>query len=146
MNSNSDTKIKTNINSPEFIPLAGGVGGSFISLENMEFHAFHGCLDFEQNLGNTFIVSVTMELDTTLAGETDELDDTLNYQLVYNAIKGQMETPSKLIEHVGQRILETLFEDFPQIQTLDVKLSKLNPPLGGKVERVTIELARKRNY
>ena len=110
----------------------------------MEFHAFHGCLEFEQNLGNTFIVSVTMELDTTQAGKTDELAHTLNYQLVYDAIKGQMEIPSKLIEHVGQRILDTLFEDFPQIQSLDVKLSKLNPPLGGKVERVTIELSKRR--
>ena len=113
-----------------------------ITLENMEFHAFHGCLEFEQELGNTFIVSVTVELDTTHAGKTDELEHTLNYQLVYDAIKEQMEIPSKLIEYAGQRIMDTLLEDFPQIHSLDVKLSKLNPPLGGKVERVTIELSK----
>ena len=115
-----------------------------ITLENMEFHAFHGCLEHEQTLGNTFIVSVCMELDTTKPGKTDELDDTLNYQLVYDVIKGQMDMPSKLIEHVGQRILDNLMTDFPQIHNLSVKLSKLNPPLGGKVDRVTIELNRKR--
>ncbi|HJV78231.1 MAG TPA: dihydroneopterin aldolase [Paludibacter sp.] len=117
---------------------------SKIILENMEFHAFHGCLEFEQQLGNTFIVSVAMELDTTHPGKTDELEHTLNYQLVYDVIKGQMEMPSKLIEHVGQRILDSLFVDFPQIRSLDVKLSKLNPPLGGKVERVSIELNKRR--
>jgi dihydroneopterin aldolase len=117
---------------------------SKISLENMEFHAFHGCLEHEQTLGNTFVVSVTMELDTAHAGRTDELDHTLNYQLVYDVIAGQMEMPSKLIEHVGQRILDSLMEDFPQIHNLTVKLSKMNPPLGGKVEKVTIELFRKR--
>jgi len=117
---------------------------STIVLENMEFHAFHGCLAFEQELGNTFIVSISMELDTTKAGKTDELEDTLNYQLVYDVIRGQMEMPSKLIEHVGQRIMDSLFNGFPKIQVLHVKLSKLNPPLGGKVERVTIELKKER--
>jgi len=117
---------------------------SKIILENMEFHAFHGCLEHEQQLGNTFIVSVTMELDTTHAGKTDNLEHTLNYQLVYDVISGQMEIPSKLIEHVGQRILDSLFNDFPQIHALEIKLSKLNPPLGGKVDRVTIELIKRR--
>ena len=77
-----------------------------ITLENMEFHAFHGCMEHEQQLGNTFIVSVCMELDTSLAGATDELVHTLNYQLVYDVVKTQMEIPSKLIEQVGQGILQ----------------------------------------
>lgn len=113
-----------------------------ITLENMEFHAYHGFLEHERQLGNTFIVTVGMELDTQLAGKTDELNDTLNYQLVYNAVKEQMEISSTLIEHVGQRILDKLSERFPQIASLEVKLSKLNPPLGGKVERVSIELKK----
>ena len=110
----------------------------------MKFHAFHGCLEQEQQLGNTFIVSLSMELNTNLAGKTDDLNHTLNYQLVYDVVKREMEIPSKLIEHVGQRILDSVFNEFPQIEELEVKLSKLNPPLGGKVERVTIELERKR--
>jgi dihydroneopterin aldolase len=117
---------------------------SKIVLENMEFHAFHGCLEHEQLLGNTFIVSLSMELDTTRAGETDELEHTLNYQLVYDVVKAQMDIPSKLIEHAGQRILDQVFNEFPSIKGLEVTLSKMNPPLGGKVERVTIELCRKR--
>jgi len=115
-----------------------------ISLENMEFHAFHGCMEHEQLLGNTFMVSLSLELDTQLAGRTDELEHTLNYQLVYDVVKEQMEIPSKLIEHVGQRIVDGILTKFPQIQHLDVKLSKLNPPLGGKVERVSIELSGNR--
>ncbi len=112
-----------------------------ITLSTMEFHAYHGCLEHEQKLGNTFIVSLSMELDTSVAGQTDELDQTLNYQLVYDVVKTQMEIPSKLIEHVGQRILDSVFNEFKQIQALEVKLSKMNPPLGGKVDRVTIELS-----
>ena len=115
-----------------------------ITLENLEFHAYHGCLEHEQQLGNTFIVTLSMELDTSLAGATDELVHTLNYQLVYDVVKAQMKIPSKLIEHVGQRIVDTLFSAFPQIQVLAVKLSKMNPPLGGKVDCVTIELSKRR--
>lgn len=117
---------------------------SKISLENMEFHAFHGCLEHEQQLGNTFIVNISMELDTEQAGQSDELEHTLNYQLVYDAVKEQMQIPSKLIEHAAQRILDKIMHQFIQIQALEVSLSKLNPPLGGKVERVTIQIAKKR--
>jgi len=117
---------------------------SKIILENMEFHAFHGCLDHEKQLGNTFIISVSIELNTEKAGKTDELHDTLNYQLVYDVVKEQMEIPSKLIEHVGQRILDSIFNGFPQIKKLKVKLSKLNPPLGAKVQNVSIELKKAR--
>jgi dihydroneopterin aldolase len=112
----------------------------------MEFHAFHGCLEFEQKLGNTFIVTVCMELDTQLAGQTDSLEHTLNYQSVYDVVKREMEISSNLIEHVGQRILDSIFSEFPQIHDLRVKLSKLSPPLGGKVEKVTIELVKKVNF
>jgi dihydroneopterin aldolase len=117
---------------------------SKIILEDMEFHAYHGCLEHEIQLGNTFIVSVAMELNTEKAGKTDELHDTLNYQLIYDTVKEQMEIPSKLIEHAGQRILDSIYNGFPQINELHVKLVKLNPPLGGKVESVGIELKKNR--
>lgn len=115
-----------------------------IILENMEFHAFHGFLDHENELGNTFLVSISMEINTEKAGESDELHDTLNYQSVYNIVRYEMKIPSKLIEHVGQRILDAVFKEFQQIKELEVKLSKLNPPLGGKVENVSIVLNNKR--
>lgn len=113
---------------------------SKITLKNMEFHAFHGCLEHEQINGNTFLVTVTMEIDTIKAEISDELEDTLNYKLVYDTVKSEMEKPSKLIENVAYRIKMTLLENFPQIRKLKVKLSKLNPPLGGKSEKVSIEL------
>lgn len=117
---------------------------SKISLENMEFHAFHGCLEHEKSLGNTFVVSLKFELDTQKAGSTDNLADTLNYQLIYDVVKLEMEIPSQLIEHVAQRILNHIFNQFSEIQSIELKLSKLNPPLGGKVTTVSIELEKRR--
>ncbi len=115
-----------------------------IKLVNMEFHAYHGCLEHEQTQGNTFLVSLGMELNTDEAEITDNLDHTLNYQIVYNLVKNEMEIPSKLIEHVSNRIIERVFDSFKQIKKIEIELSKLNPPLGAKVEKVTIEQSRTR--
>lgn len=106
----------------------------------MKFHAYHGCLDLEKENGNTFLVSVKMELDTYMAGITDNIDDTLNYQEVYDVVNYEMAIPSNLIEHVGQRILDALIRQFPEVKSLKIQLVKLNPPLSGEVENVSIEL------
>lgn len=113
---------------------------SIITLNKMKFHAYHGCLDFEKRDGNTFLVNLTMELDTEKAEISDKLEDTLNYQEVYDVVKREMESPSNLIEHVARRICDALIRNFPQIIHLNLQVSKLNPPLGGDVERVSVEL------
>jgi dihydroneopterin aldolase len=82
-------------------------------------------------------------MDTTLAGKSDQLEHTLSYQLVYDVVKEQMEIPSKLIEHASQRILDNIWVKFPQILALEIRLTKFNPPLGGKVEKVSIQLEKK---
>lgn len=114
---------------------------AIITLNNMEFHAYHGCMEHERKLGNTFTVTVSMKLDTSEAGESDRLEDTLNYQLVYDAVKTEMDHPVNLIEHLAQNILQRLTHSFPQVETFTVRISKHNPPLGGKVDNVTIELS-----
>jgi dihydroneopterin aldolase len=115
---------------------------SKIKLENMEFHAYHGCLEHEQELGNTYLITVILDVDTSLAEVSDNLHDTLNYKHVYEVVKEQMNIPSKLIEHACNRIITTVFTKFDSVNKIKVRLSKLNPPLGGKVEKVTIVLSK----
>lgn len=117
---------------------------SEIILENMEFHAFHGCMEHEKNIGNTFLVTVKINIDTNQAGASDSLEDTLNYQLIYDVIRTEMEIRSNLIEHLARRIIDAVMEQFAQIKSIKLKLTKLNPPLGAKVESVSIMLESKR--
>lgn len=117
-----------------------------ISLEEMEFHAFHGCLEHEKKLGNTFIVSLCFQINTQLASTTDRLSDTLNYQLVYDLVKKEMEIPAQLIEHLAQRILNNVFDTFSEIHHIELTLKKLNPPLGGKVGSVSIQIEKERPF
>lgn len=113
---------------------------ALILLENMEFFAYHGCFAEEQIIGNRFIVNLSFETDTSAAEVSDHLHDTVNYQAVYNLVKKEMEIKSKLLEHVASRIANAVKKAYPQISRLVVKVSKTNPPLGGKLENVSVQL------
>jgi 7,8-dihydroneopterin aldolase/epimerase/oxygenase len=111
-----------------------------ISLESMEFFAYHGHFKEEQIIGTRFIVDLIMEAETKEAEITDNLVKTVNYQEVYNLVAKEMAVKSHLLEHVARRILDSLAREFPQISACRVKIAKMNPPVGGKVEKVSVEL------
>jgi dihydroneopterin aldolase len=109
-----------------------------IAIENMEFFAYHGCFEEEQLIGNKFIVDVSFETNTASAEQSDKLSDTVNYQQVYQLVQKEMEHTSKLLEHLARRIATALQTGFPEITDLKVKVSKMNPPIGGKVDKVSV--------
>ncbi len=111
-----------------------------ISLEGMEFYAYHGCFAEEQIIGNLFLVDVKIETDTSGAEESDDISKTINYQEIYLIVKTEMERKSKLLEHVASRIAKSLRIHFPAILKIRVKVSKMNPPLGGKLNNVSVEI------
>ena len=111
-----------------------------ISLENVEFFAHHGSFEEEQIIGNRFIIDFYCETDTSEAEITDDLSKTVNYQSLYEIMKEEMVIPSKLLEHVAHRILDRIMKEFPAIEAAEISLSKMNPPVGGKVERVCVTL------
>jgi len=115
---------------------------SLIQLEGMEFFSYHGCFKEEQVIGTKFIVDLLIEIDTIEAEKEDDLTKTLNYLTVYQLVKGQMAIKSKLLENIAKRILDELYLKFPEIKFAKVKVSKINPPLGGKLNSVSLTLSR----
>jgi len=113
-----------------------------IEIEGMEFYAYHGHFAEEQIVGNLFIVDLTLFTDCAKAAKSDNLTDALNYQSVYLIVKEEMQIKSHLLEHVAGRILDRLYDSFESIEKAKVKISKLNPPIGGQVEKVSITLGR----
>lgn len=111
-----------------------------IEIEGMEFFAYHGHYDVEQKTGNRFLVDVRIELDCSRAAASDKLDDALDYQKIYRLVKKEMQTVSNLLEHVAQRILDALKSQHPEIQKASVRISKMNPPMGGFIDRVSVRL------
>jgi dihydroneopterin aldolase len=113
-----------------------------IQIESMEFYSFHGHFKEEQIVGNKFNVDLTIETDMKLPQETDNLRDAVDYQRVYKIVKAQMELKSHLLEHIAGRILDALYTEIEGINRATVKVSKMNPPMGGKIGSVSIVLSR----
>ncbi len=113
-----------------------------IRIENMEFHAYHGCYREERMTGNRFLVDLEISTGLGEAAVTDKLADTLNYQLAYEKVKEQMEMTGNLLENVAGRILESLYSSFTGIAKATVKVSKMNPPMGGQIGRVSVTMSR----
>ena len=111
-----------------------------ISLEGMRFYAYHGCFEEERRVGTRFELSCELEYDASSAEETDDLSKAIDYQQVYAIIKQEMEIPSKLLEHVARRIVVHLRGSFPQVESVKIKISKMQPPLGGNIDKVSVTL------
>ncbi len=112
-----------------------------IIVEGIKVFAYHGCLEEEAKSGTHYTVDVWMETDFSEAAKTDDLTKTIDYVTVYDIVKKQMAIRSKLIEQVGQRIVDELKSEFNTLHKLEVKVTKHNPPMNGNVEKVSIVIA-----
>ncbi len=113
-----------------------------IVIENMEFYAFHGHYREEQIVGNRFIVDLNIETDMTVAAKSDNLKDAVNYQKAYQIVKTQMDRRSYLLENIAGRILDALYAELEGIKKARVKVSKINPPMGGKIGSVSVVMEK----
>ena len=113
-----------------------------IQIENMEFYSFHGHFREEQIVGNKFIVDLTIETDMKIPSESDNLRDAVDYQRLYQIIKLQMDKKSHLLEHIAGRIIGAIYAEMTGILKVTVKVSKMNPPMGGKIGSVSIVMSR----
>lgn len=111
-----------------------------IAINDMRFYAHHGCFEQERAIGTNFRVDLVFDTDTSHAEVSDNIVDTVSYLDVYQVVQKQMEIPSHLLEHVARRIGEEVRLTFPAISSVNVKVSKLNPPLGGQMDSVSVEI------
>ena len=109
-----------------------------IEVNGIKLYAFHGCLPEESKIGGNYIVDLTITTDFTGAATTDELIKTVDYVVVNQIVKEEMSVPSKLIEHVGQRIINRIKQEVKNIDALRVKVTKVCPPINGDVDNVAI--------
>ena len=112
-----------------------------IILEDMKFHAFHGVFPEEQVIGATYSVTLKLVFDFSKAAREDDLKETVDYAEVYRLVKEEMQQRSKLIEHVAQRIVDRVLLHFPSMKSVEIRLSKHNPPVDGEMEKATVVLS-----
>lgn len=116
-----------------------------IEVNGIKIYAFHGCLPEEGEIGGNYSVDVMLNTDFSLASKTDDLENTIDYVVVNKIVCEEMAIRSKLIEHVGQRIINRLKEEINNITFLRIKVTKICPPINGDVENVAIIIEEENN-
>jgi dihydroneopterin aldolase len=116
------------------------IDDSYIYLDSLRFHAYHGVMPQERLAGHDYIVSLKIRYDFRKACLSDEVTDTLNYAAVYDCVKEEMAVPGNLLEHVAYRICDHLCKSFPSIISLTISLTKLAPPMGADCHGAGVEL------
>ena len=115
-----------------------------IKVENIRVFAHHGCLKEETKIGSDYRVDLKVEANLQTSAKSDKLSDTVDYVFLNRIVREEMNKPSYLLETVGKRILDRIFNEDQLINKATVWVSKLNPPIGGDVEKVTIKMTDKR--
>jgi dihydroneopterin aldolase len=112
----------------------------YVILRNVRFHAFHGVMPQERQVGGDFLLTLRVGYPLTKAMESDEVGDTLNYASLYALVKQEMDQPSQLLEHVAGRIAKAVMNAFPAVTSVDLELTKQNPPMGADCDGATVEM------
>ncbi|UOB19478.1 dihydroneopterin aldolase [Abyssalbus ytuae] len=115
-----------------------------IKIKNIQVYAYHGCLVEEGKIGSDYRVDVSVKANLQPSAQSDNLKDTVDYVHINRIVKEEMAIRSKLLEHVARRILRRIFDEISIADESTIEVSKINPPIGGNVEMVTIEMTLKR--
>ena len=116
-----------------------------IKLKNIRTYSYHGCLIEEGKIGSDYTVNLEVKTDLRKSSVSDNLRDTVDYVLLNRIVVEEMAIRSDLLEHVAHRIITRIFDEIPEVSRIIVTVSKLNPPIGGDVEAVTIEMEEYRS-
>ena len=115
-----------------------------IKVENIRVYAHHGCLKEETAIGSDYRIDLEIKANLKLSAKSDNLDDTVDYVFLNTVVVEEMLKPSKLLEAVAYRILKRIFFEDKRVAKATISLSKINPPIGGDVEMVTVKLSQTR--
>ena len=116
------------------------IKSSYITLTNVRFRALHGVLPQERRVGGDYTLTLRVGFDVSRAVQSDDVADTLNYATFYETARQEMAIPSQLLEHVAGRIGQRVFSEWPEVTTIDLTLTKENPPMGADCDGASVEL------
>ncbi len=115
-----------------------------IKLHNIRVFAYHGCLIEESKIGSNYSVNLSIKADLSKSALSDRLVDTIDYVSLNRIVVEEMAIRADLLETVAQRIIDRVLDKLKKVTQITVEVSKLNPPIGGDVEEVTIKMKQKR--
>ncbi len=116
----------------------------YIKLSNVRTYSYHGCMDEEEKIGAEFRIDLKVKTNMVQAAQTDDLQYGLDYTRLNEIVIAEMQVRAKLMETVAWRMINRIFEEFVLADKVAVKVTKLNPPVGGNIEAVSVSLKKTR--
>ncbi|HFX17781.1 MAG TPA: dihydroneopterin aldolase [Flavobacteriales bacterium] len=116
----------------------------YIILSNIRTYSYHGCMDEEEKIGAEFRTDLKVKTDMKKAAETDDLAYGLDYTRLNEIVMAEMKIRAKLMETVALRIINSILNEFESAKKVEVKITKLNPPVGGNIEAVSVLMKKSR--
>jgi dihydroneopterin aldolase len=113
---------------------------SYITLQDVHFHAFHGVMPQEKRVGGDFLLNLRVGYSLSAAMESDRLEDTISYAALFELVAGEMRIPSKLFEHVAGRMAHAIMSAYPAVSSIDLEIVKQNPPMGADCAGASVEI------
>lgn len=117
-----------------------------IKLKNIRTFSYHGCLIEEGKIGSDYSIDLEIRTNLKQSAISDNLKDTVDYVQLNRIVVEEMAVRSNLLEHVAKRIIDRALLELETVSKIKVAVSKINPPIGGDVEAVTIEMEEERNF
>ena len=116
-----------------------------IVLEGMQFYGFHGVNAEEKSLGQPYVVDLGVEMDLSIPGKSDRLEDTVSYTHLYRSVRKVIEGESRnLLEAAAENVAIRILDEFP-VKAVQVRVKKPRPPIKGSlVENAVVEIYRVR--
>ena len=111
-----------------------------VILKDIRIYAFHGCMEEEELIGSDYIVNLEVETNMHQPANSDLLKDAVDYVQLNTIVKEEMLIRSQLLEHIAQRIIDRILKQFPIVKSVEVKVAKQNPPIGGDVREVCVSI------
>jgi dihydroneopterin aldolase len=117
-----------------------------IVLEGMQFYGFHGVNDEEKSLGQPYVVDLAVEMDLSIPGNSDRLEDTVSYTHLYRSVQRVIEGESRnLLEAAAETVATRILDEFP-VKAVQVRVKKPRPPIKGSfIENAVVEIYRERD-
>jgi len=116
-----------------------------IVLEGMQFYGFHGVNAEEKSLGQPYVVDLAVEMDLSVPGKSDQLEDTVSYTHLYRSVQKVIEGESRnLLESAAETVAIRILDEFP-VKAVKVRVKKPRPPIKGSfIENAVVEIYRVR--
>jgi len=115
-----------------------------IIVDDLSIYAYHGCFSEERKIGSEYKLNIWVEGDFSGAEKSDNLAETVDYVRISDIAAKEMRKPSKLIEHVANRILLQILDEWESVSIAGILIKKINPPMNVPANSVQYQLVKSR--